>query len=755
MTHAADTFRDKSLREYLDDLPEEDFIEHRDNADPAAVDETSFSALLVQVNSEERQFKKVSVKRFIKLVNERVMAVANNCETEYEKQKQREALMNLIDVVLRKNDGKCFTYKYYDKIEQVLKDKAAGEETAKQDILQREKEECNKARKSVDQAARAFAEEYLKSIQYSIFENGRPSIDEIFTFNLKELKIGIAGMLELIEDEKRMDPITNIVNLIDMRKTSKERGQRTHGEGLQLLIDTKTVMERFGLNQVQCETAIEYCIQISSLLFDLSKEEKKDIDLQDAVTDHLQALLEAYTVMERTTSSGTIQAMKEDVEFKLIPLIMSEISDENETGTWIEKRKTHQKEALKISAEERKNPGRDRTFLGRYRRETEFLRRYATVVADEKISKMSQKDEEMLTSSIYNDFTSPVLRNVVAEVKNKISLNVEAVVGAEESLTFISSVSPDLIMKIVKETVVDILIQQTSEKRGKGFELQRTKLRMKSIGRQKYPEVSKVNELLKVNRNRKDTKSYDDAMLYIVNTVEFLVERCFRKIRIEVLQKEDSNTHSEGRRHIKEIAKSAVYFQLAPLPKDVIFQNSLDKQCKMGIWELEVDLQAKEKLQKEREKLRYNVRQHEKYLQSYIEDLVELLTSYVRDETMKYARSKTKQKLIAQRLTKYEGTANELLPRVKAQLSEEAVAYFGDKKIKDAITTYAKLNHSNLFKLAQVCFPAETKVMEEKRGEICISDVKIGDRLLTVLQDGTTGYEDVFMFGTFSCLSLI
>ena len=511
-------------------------------------------------------------------------------------------------------------------------------------------------------------------------------------------------------------------------------------------------MKRFGLTQVQCDIAIEYDIHISSLLFDLSKEEKKDIDIQDAVCEHFKALLEALTVRENIPLSEVIQALKEDAEFKLIPLIMPELSDEKDTKTWIEKRKAHQEQSLDKMAVEKKNYGQEQTFLDRYRTETEFVRRWASVIAEEKISNMSQRDEEMLISSIYNDFTSSVLGKVVAEVKNKTSLSVKAAVGGEDILTFISSVSPDLLMKIVKESVVNILIQQTSETKGRGFEFQRMKLRIKSMRRETYPVVSRVNELLKVKQNKKLATRYDDTMLYIATTVEFLVDRCFRKLRIEVLQKEESNSNSEGKLHIRKIVKSVKFFQLTPFPIDIILQNSLEKQCKMGIWELEADLETNEKLQKEREKLRCKVAQHDKYLASYIEDQVELLTAYVRDETMEFARSKTKQKLLVQQITKYEGTAKELLPKVKAQLSEEAVAYFGDKKIKDAIVTYAELNRSNLFKLAKLCFPVDTKVTEENKGEIYMSDVRLGDRLLTVHQDGTTSYEDVFMFSTFSCL---
>ena len=175
--------------------------------------------------------------------------------------------------------------------------------------------------------------------------------------------------------------------------------------------------------------------------------------------------------------------------------------------------------------------------------------------------------------------------------------------------------------------------------------------------RETYPVVSRVNELLEVKQNKKLATRYDDTMLYIATTVEFLVDRCFRKLRIEVLQKEESNSNSEGKLHIRKIVKSVTFFQLTPFPIDIILQNSLEKQCKnghMGNWK--ADLETKEKLQKEREKLRCKVAQHDKYLASYIEDQVELLTAYVRDETMEFARSKTKQKTIGtNKITKYEG----------------------------------------------------------------------------------------------------
>ena len=83
---------------------------------------------------------------------------------------------------------------------------------------------------------------------------------------------------------------------------------------------------------------------------------------------------------------------------------------------------------------------------------------------------MSQRDEEMLISSIYNDFTSSVLGKVVAEVKNKTSLSVKAAVGGERY--------PDIhfirVTRFADEDsegnlLSNILIQQTSETKGRGF----------------------------------------------------------------------------------------------------------------------------------------------------------------------------------------------------------------------------------------------------------------------------------------------
>ena len=46
-----------------------------------------------------------------------------------------------------------------------------------------------------------------------------------------------------------------------------------------------------------------------------------------------------------------------------------------------------------------------------------------------------------------------------------------------------------------------------------------------------------------------------------------------------------------------------------------------------------------------------------------------------------------------------------------------------------------------------ICFPSEATVVEERKGQIKICDVKVGDRLLATTTDGILMFEDVFMLG--------
>ena len=121
----------------------------------------------------------------------------------------------------------------------------------------------------------------------------------------------------------------------------------------------------------------------------------------------------------------------------------------------------------------------------------------------------------------------------------------------------------------------------------------------------------------------------------------------------------------------------------------------------------------------------------------------------MRDLAPEYAKSKDITQLQRMKATGYKETISDLTPKVLAQLSEDAKAYFDEEKIGKSIAIYTELNEESLTQLAKdvKCFPADVVVEEEKRGSIKISEVRVGDKLLTSDPDGTLLYQDVFMLG--------
>ena len=107
--------------------------------------------------------------------------------------------------------------------------------------------------------------------------------------------------------------------------------------------------------------------------------------------------------------------------------------------------------------------------------------------------------------------------------------------------------------------------------------------------------------------------------------------------------------------------------------------------------------------------------------------------------------------------TDYKQAVQCLIPTVRDQLSDETKQFFGDEKIGNAIKCYAKLNQDTLQSLAKevICFPADATVTEEKRGEVKMSKLRVGDRILTAQTNGQLIYEDVYMFGEYSVTSVL
>ena len=91
LTHADVGFEGYSLKTYITSLPEKE-------------GHISMSTEIGFPYANMTTIKPISLKKFLKNeVSEHVMAVNNYCKREYERVKQQDALIELIDVMLLKN----------------------------------------------------------------------------------------------------------------------------------------------------------------------------------------------------------------------------------------------------------------------------------------------------------------------------------------------------------------------------------------------------------------------------------------------------------------------------------------------------------------------------------------------------------------------------------------------------------------------------------------------------------------------------
>ena len=191
LTHADATFRDSSLSEYIASLPE---VKPKDAETPS---EGASSA--TDSNTES-----ISMRKFLRDdVGEHVIAVNNKYRCEYERLKQRDALIDLIDVVQTKNNAKCFKNKYFDKAEKRLKLRRAEEEKARERLLEQEVAESHDAVNKARSLADHFSDAFLRNLQLNRvkkeIEAQFSDMSKFIERQIKELKEGIGIFLDLTE----------------------------------------------------------------------------------------------------------------------------------------------------------------------------------------------------------------------------------------------------------------------------------------------------------------------------------------------------------------------------------------------------------------------------------------------------------------------------------------------------------------------------------------------------------------------------
>ena len=190
LTHAHIGFENRSLETFIADLPN---------------DEGHVSVT-----------KAISLKKFLKEeVRQHVMAVNNNCKREYERVKQRDALIELIDVMLLKNGGKCFKNKYYDKAEKKLKEREEKEEKLKEDLMDKEIKKWDTANNQAKFIANGIAVTHLLGLQLEGMEKekNKPTTEVINSIKPRfdDIRKALSVLLQFIEDDPN-EPLNNIID---------------------------------------------------------------------------------------------------------------------------------------------------------------------------------------------------------------------------------------------------------------------------------------------------------------------------------------------------------------------------------------------------------------------------------------------------------------------------------------------------------------------------------------------------------------
>ena len=769
LTHGK-RFKSKCLREYLDDIPDDDGVQLTDTIGHRYVDRGSAAATAAsKIASSLTQRRKISLKKFLKYdMQERVMAVENSYETEYPRNKQRDAVIELIDVVVAANNGKCFRNKFFDIVQNRLKERDEKEVLAKKEFLQDERNEYEKAKKAVSEEAEKFANAYIKEIQHDIcMEQSMERISKMVELSLKELKTAASTMIELARQTDATDPLENIVIIEEtIREKNKETQEqanihpahRSHARLQKRLQDTKVSLTESGLKPVECELGLEYSLIIAQLLYELNEEEtSKYVDIHTMLLQHLKAFLDALLLMEEISkgssqnpSSLVIGAIIDKAVITQVPLIMSELMETTEMEKWMKDLEHHQ---IRRQQEFDKDKG-DHSFLEKYYRKTQIVRQWAKEAANLIIKSANEEELITVSSSIYFESPSEVLEDMISLTEEQTIRYTRLATENEETTTFVSAVTSDLLTKIAKEALVEIFTQRMTDQ-----DLdKRRKFMVRAMTNNVYPCISKLNN----NSGEEDYESealrYEDARLHILYATEFLVNRCFTRFRKEVLQQELQNKESRGKQSIREIVKANKYFKrLKHIDQsNRTVQNSLEEKCRQQLLEIEGDLLEKNVLERELEGFQIEERAHTDYLITCIDDSVESLFVSVRNEIAKFIMKKTPIQLKQLEASGYQDVVDEVSSNVEQDLGPSSKAYFGKNRIDVAIRTYAKVNQEGLQKIVDEvgCVPADSTVTEKTRGNIQMSGVKVGDQLLTSSSDGTLTYHDVFMLGAFCCVYL-
>ena len=529
--------------------------------------------------------------------------------------------------------------------------------------------------------------------------------------------------------------------------------------------------------------------------------------IRKEVKNHLTAMIQMLEKMiEFDTAMGAdhnISYIIVDEAFhKLFPLMKIDVVLEDETNSKA-MRLDWQERALKTTEEEtkkRRPPVREMS-LNHYETATAYVRLLALHKADEIVDYMTTDEitrrfDDVTSGGIHGENDEDAVQKDPLSAEG-IQLSEANVYGDKEA----TSTTDHLFKKA--EDKIKFLLERSDE--GKrilkllgNMGSWKGELTLQMIAKEsltevmffKLMEMGNTPNLAQVRRTHRmkllasgfnwlsradhvtEAQKYDLVKLYLIHAAEFLVEAHLRLVRAKEIKQEDSRNFTDSIRVVTEkmkqdLARNSVetiqYFKRYITPEgklnsiEKIAMHSVQKIGRTAIIDLETDMSNKLRLEHLFNDWVSNVKDEENDRRNFIEDQIDILTDKIKNLAPEYAKSKTAAELREMARTDYKQAVQALTAEVKKELSDEAKQFFSDDTIGAAIENYAKLNYDTLMKLkpGEICFPADATVIKENQGELKMSELRVGDRILTAHTNGQLIYEDVFMFGKYSITSFL
>ena len=579
--------------------------------------------------------------------------------------------------------------------------------------------------------------------------------------------------------QQKVDAINS--NLHGIVLSIGKQVKEVKAKGIQLIRERGWSLHNF-------ELAIEYAAQAASLIAEVIFRETETPELQARDADdfvhernivetqlisHLSAMRENIEMMlvfearieaSNKVHQNPIQSIIEEVISKAASLIVGEVADHDTQKELGNMRMEWQMKALQQAKEYREgNLIGNEISIEQYEIATTYARLWSLYVAEENMRKRSLNAVESLRKEIVDDVFTEDLTTCITQVEKDLRFQLDMAGKGQETLAILSKIETEgkftVLNKIAKESIFEATFFSNIEGaralyRKTALVHERKAQRMKTITR----------DHMAYQDNKEERKGYDLAKIFTAHASEFLADRYLKYVKLEEIRREDEKNFQDGMAYVanelnRELEKrdqaAFSYFKRFTTPEgklspiDKIARNSIQLMGKMMLLQPDHNLENKMKMETLREDWTKHIEQEKQEHEIQLGELIDVLTACVRDLAPEYAKSKDITQLERMKANGYKETITDLTPKVLGQLSDDAKTYFDEEKIGKSIAIYTELNEESLRQLAKdvKCFPADTTVLEEKKGRIGIAEVRVGDRILTSNSDGRVQYQDVFMLG--------